>query len=121
MYKEIIETKVMQTIGAYTIVKSAEQTYWDNGKRFGRAQTWYDICLDGGNGDIYESCDKLQAARKRIKELDIRDKKIQCAEIDFTNLPKNGMGSLEKINAFYDSVSTKTLYKIYEEYFGKGK
>lgn len=119
MYKEIIKTENIQTIGDYTIVKSVEQTYWDNGKRFGRADIWYDIYLDGGNGDIYESYDKLQAARKRIKELDIRDKKVQCMQVDFANLPENGMVSLEKINAFYDNISTKTLYKIYEGYFGK--
>lgn len=64
MYKEIKETKVMQTIGAYTIVKSVEQTYWDNGKRFGSADVWYDIYLDGGDGDIVASFDKLNNARK---------------------------------------------------------
>ena len=64
MYKEIIESKVMQTIGAYTIAKSIEQTYWDNGKRFGSADVWYDIYLDGGNGDIVASFDKLNEARK---------------------------------------------------------
>ena len=64
MYKEIEETKVMQTIGAYTIVKSIEQTYWDNGKRYGRTNTWYDICLNGGDGDIVASFDKLNDTRK---------------------------------------------------------
>ena len=68
MYKEIIETKIMQTIGAYTIVKSVEQHYWDNGKRFGRAHTWYDICIDSGDGDIVASYDKLNNAYNWAKE-----------------------------------------------------
>jgi hypothetical protein len=68
MKKEVVETKVMQTIGVYTIVKSVEQTYWDNGKRFGRANIWYDICLDGGDGDIVASYDKLNDARRWAKE-----------------------------------------------------
>ena len=75
MYKKTIKTENIQTLGNYTIVKSVEQTYWDNGKKFGVAQTWYDICLDGGNGDILESYCRLQDARKRIKELDVHDKK----------------------------------------------
>ena len=119
MYKKTIKTENIQTLGNYTIVKSVEQTYWDNGKRFGGADVWYDICLDGGNGDILESYCRLQDARKRIKELDVHDKKTQCMQVDFANSPKNGMGSLEKIIAFYDGISAKTLYKIYEEYFGK--
>ena len=68
MYKEIEETKVMQTIGAYTIIKSVEQEYLDNGKIYGKPQTWYDICLDDGDGDIVYSCDKLNEARKWAKE-----------------------------------------------------
>ena len=36
MYKKIQKTKIIQTIGEYTIIKSVEQTYWDNGERFGK-------------------------------------------------------------------------------------
>ena len=68
MYKKVEGTKVIQTIGAYTIVKSIEQTYWDNGKRFGGAVVWYDIYLGGGDGDIVASFDKLNEARKWAKE-----------------------------------------------------
>lgn len=68
MYKKVEETKTMQTIGEYTIVKSVEQTYWDNGRRFGSADIWYDIYLDEGNGDIAASFDKLNEARKWAKE-----------------------------------------------------
>lgn len=119
MYKEIIRQENIQTLGNYTIVKSVEQTYWDNGRRFGRANTWYDICLDGGNGDIYESYDKLNAAKKRIKELDIYDKKQKCMEVDFENALENNMGTRGEIRKFYDNLSTKMIYKIYEEYYGK--
>ena len=121
MRKEIIKRENIQTIGNYTIVKSVEQTYWDNGKRFGRAATWYDICLDGGNGDIVESYDKLVSAKKRIKEMDIYAKKLECMQMDFCNATKNNMGTLEKIDAFYESLSPKMIYKIHEEYFGKGE
>lgn len=68
MYKEIEETKVMQTIKEYTIVKSVEQNYWDDGTRAGRLHNYYDVCLDGGNGDIIASFDKLNEARKWAKE-----------------------------------------------------
>ena len=68
MYKELIETKIMQTIGAYTIVKSVEQNYWYDGTRAGRMHNHYDVCLDGGNGDIVVSFDKLNEARKWAKE-----------------------------------------------------
>ena len=121
MRKEILETKVMQTIGDYTIVKSVEQTYWDNGKKFGRAKSWYDICLCDGEGDIVDSYYKLRDAKIRAKEMDICDKKVQCMQMDFENLTNNGMGTWEKIHAFYDNISERTLYKIYEEYFGKGE
>lgn len=119
MYKKTIKTENIQTLGNYTIVKSVEQTYWDNGKKFGAAQTWYDICLDGGNGDILESSDKIRTAKRRIKELDILDKRAMCMQIDYANRYGNGLETWEKINAFYDSISTRMLYKIYEEYFGK--
>lgn len=68
MYKQVQETKIIQTIGQYTIAKSIEQTYWDNGVRFGKPQTWYDICLDNGDGDIIASYDKLNSALKWAKE-----------------------------------------------------
>lgn len=68
MYKEIEETKVMQTIGIYTIIKSVEQAYLENGKTFGKPETWYDVCIDDGDGDIVISFDKLNEARKWAKE-----------------------------------------------------
>ena len=68
MYKEIKETKIMQTIGTYTIVKSVEQNYWDDGTRAGVIHNHYDVCLDGGDGDIVASFDKLNEARKWAKE-----------------------------------------------------
>lgn len=64
MYKKVEETKVMQTIGKYTIVKSVEQNYWDDGTRAGRLHNHYDVCLDNEDGDIVYSCDKLNEARK---------------------------------------------------------
>lgn len=118
MYKEIIETKIMQTIGAYTIVKSVEQAYWDNGKRFGTPDVWYDIYLDGGDGDIVASYDKLNDAR-RWARADVEYKKHMCKDVDCQNIPENGLKSIHEVNAFYRNIDGKKLNKIYEEYYGK--
>lgn len=64
MYRKTIESEIKQTIGEYTIVKSVEQIYFDNGVKCGNAKTWYDVCLDNGDGDIVFSCDKSNEARK---------------------------------------------------------
>ena len=118
MRKEIMETKVMQTIGAYTIVKSVEQMYWDDGRRAGRAHIWYDICLDGGNGDIVASYDKLNEARKWARE-DIDYKKRMCKDVDYQNIPENGFKSMREVNSFYRNIDGNKLNKIYYEYYGK--
>ena len=68
MKKEIIKQEIMQTIGDYTIVKSVEQLCLYDGRHFGKKVNWYDVCLDGGNGDIVHSCEKLHAAKKWAKE-----------------------------------------------------
>lgn len=120
MYTKIIETKVMQTIGAYTIVKSKEQMHWDNGKPFGRQQIWYDICLDGGNGDIVISFRKLSEAR-RWARADVEYKKKMCKDVDLQNIPENGFKSIHQINAFYRKIDGEKLNKIYEEYYGGEK
>lgn len=67
MYKEIIEHKLIQTIGQYGIVKTKEQYYLDNGSRFGREYVVYDVCLDNGDGDIVASFNMLKLARKYAK------------------------------------------------------
>ena len=118
MRKEIMETKIMQTIGAYTIVKSTEQMYWDDGRRAGRAHIWYDICLDGGNGDIVASYDKLNEAR-RWARADIEYKKYRCKDVDCQNIPENGFKSIHEVNAFYRTIDGEKLNKIYEEYYGE--
>ena len=67
MYRKTIESEIKQTVGEYTIVKSVEQVYFDNCVKCGNAQTWYDVCLDNGDGDIVFSCDKLSDANKWIR------------------------------------------------------
>jgi hypothetical protein len=118
MYKEVIETKIMQTIGDYTIVKSVEQNYWDDGTRAGRMHNHYDVCLDGGNGDIVASFDKLNEARKWARE-DVKYRKEMCKDVDYQNIPENGFKSMREVNAFYRNIDGKKLNKIYEEYYGK--
>lgn len=116
MRTEILETKIMQTIGAYTIVKSVEQTYWDDGTRAGRVHNHYDICLDGGNGDIVASYSKLNEARRWAKE-DMEYRKHMCKDVDYQNIPDNGFNSIHEVNAFYRKIDGVTLNKIYEEYY----
>lgn len=48
MWKKILESKIMEVIGEYGIVKSKEQEYLPNGSKNGKAKTWYDVCLDEG-------------------------------------------------------------------------
>ena len=66
MYKTIKEVKTVKTIGEYTIVKVKEVICSNNGKYFGLG-IWYDICLDGGEGDIVASFRKLKDAIKWTK------------------------------------------------------
>lgn len=68
MYKIIKENRMLQPIGKYTIVKTVEMMYFDNDEMCGKPKTWYDVCLDNGDGDVVYSCDKLNEARKWAKE-----------------------------------------------------
>ena len=67
MYKEVLEHKTVQIIGQYGIVKTKEQYYLDDGKRFGREHVVYDVCLECGDGDIVASFSMLKLARKWAK------------------------------------------------------
>ncbi len=64
----LISSEIVETIGGYTIVKAKEKMVDVNGKPYGNSQTWYDICLDHGNGDIVASYDNIKGARKWVKE-----------------------------------------------------
>lgn len=66
--RELISTKVVETIGEYTIVKTKETTTYINGKAYGSTCVWYDVCLDNGDGDIVASYDNIKAVRKWAKE-----------------------------------------------------
>lgn len=68
MDKIIKKNKMLQPIGKYTIVRTVEITYFYNDKMHEKSKTWYDVCLDNGDGDIVYSCDKLNEARKWAKE-----------------------------------------------------
>lgn len=68
MYKEIVEHLTVQKIGQYGIVKVKEQKYFDNGKKWGSPNLIYDVCLDGGEGDIVASFYLLKYARQWAKE-----------------------------------------------------
>lgn len=68
MWKKVLESKIIEMVGEYGIVKSKEQNYLSNGAKDGKAKTWYDVCLDGGDGDIVASFNKITEARKWAKE-----------------------------------------------------
>ena len=67
MFRKILESEIKTTIGEFTIVRSVEQVYFDDCKKCGKATTWYDICLDGGDGDIVFSCSDMDMAIEWIK------------------------------------------------------
>ena len=62
MYRKVLESAILHTIGEYTITKSVEQVYFDNGIKCGKPVIWYEACLDGGDGDIVFSCNDLNMA-----------------------------------------------------------
>ena len=67
MEKKVIEVSIVETIGEYGIVKVREETILDNGKVFNH-KTFYDVCLEYGDGDIVASFGKVSEARKWVKE-----------------------------------------------------
>ena len=66
--RELISSEIVETIGEYTIVKTKERMVDANGRPYGPILTWYDICLNNGNGDIVASYDNIKGARKWAKE-----------------------------------------------------
>ena len=67
MYRKVLESEIIKTIGEFTIVKSIEQIYFNDCKKCGKAVTWYDICLDDGDGDIVCSCSDIDTAVEWIE------------------------------------------------------
>lgn len=66
--KRVLSSKIIETIGEYTIVKTKERMLDINCRPYGKVQTWFDVCLDGGDGDIIMSGRILKEARNFIKE-----------------------------------------------------
>lgn len=67
MERKVVDASIVETIGEYGIAKVKEETVWNNGKVFGK-KTFYDVCLEHGEGDIVASFNKLNDARKWAKE-----------------------------------------------------
>ena len=67
MESKIDSAIVVAIIGEYGIVKVKEITVWNNHKMLGR-KTFYDVCLEHGDGDIVASFDNIKEARKWAKE-----------------------------------------------------
>ena len=62
MFRKTLSSEIIKTIGEFTIVKSVEQEYYFDCTKCGPPRTWYDICLDDGDGDIVFSCTDLDMA-----------------------------------------------------------
>lgn len=67
MYRQTIDSSIVETIGEYGIVKYKEKTYFDNGKSFG-THSGYDVALEHGDGDVVASFKYIKDARKWAKE-----------------------------------------------------
>lgn len=67
MENRIVSADLKEKIGEYGIVKVEEETAWYNGKVSGR-KTFYDVCLECGEGDIVASFKYIKDARKWAKE-----------------------------------------------------
>lgn len=67
METRVVEASIVETIGEYGVVKIKEETIWNNGNVFSR-KTFYDVCLEHGDGDIVASFNKLKDARNWAKE-----------------------------------------------------
>lgn len=63
MEREVINCVLVGIIGEYGIVKTKEKIRFNNGVMF-QYKTFYDVCLEQGDGDIVASFDKLSAAKK---------------------------------------------------------
>lgn len=68
MERKVLSSDLVAVIGDYGIIKSREMSVKNNGSIYGKIQTWYDVCLDNGDGDIVASYDNLSNAKKWAKE-----------------------------------------------------
>lgn len=68
MEKEKLSFEVVCQIGDYGIIKCKEKQFYNDRSKTCITETWYDVCLDGGNGDIVASFRGLIEARKWAKE-----------------------------------------------------
>ena len=63
MEKEILSCEIVDIVDEYGIEKTRERVLG-----FGTIHTWYDVCLERGEGDIVASFRTLKEARRWAKE-----------------------------------------------------
>ena len=68
MKRETLRLNLIEVVGEYGIQRCKERDLDYKGEPYGPIYTWYDVCLDGGDGDIVFSSKKLHEARKWAKE-----------------------------------------------------
>ena len=113
MYRDIIDAKVIDTIGQYTIVRVDCQYFYNNGTKANKT-TSYDVCLDGGDGDIVFSSEQYLQSYQWALDDTIQD----CMNVDVANIPENGFESKDEVTQYYYEITDDELNRIYNEYFG---
>ena len=67
MEKRIILSAVVYTNEKYGVVKCKERWCANDGKFISKVETWYDVCLEKGNGDIVASFKTMKEAKQYIR------------------------------------------------------
>ena len=65
---EKLSFKLVCKIGKYGIFQCKERKLDNNGKPYGKTETWYDVCLNSGDGDIVASFGGVREAKKWAKD-----------------------------------------------------
>ena len=68
MDRYVISCELVAMTKKYGILKSKEKSLDSQGRPYGPVQTWYDVCLECGEGDIVASFGNLRAATRWVKE-----------------------------------------------------
>lgn len=68
MDKEKLGFEFVCRVGDYGIIKCKEKKLDNSGRQYGKIKTWYDVCLDNGDGDIVASFGGVKEAKKWAKE-----------------------------------------------------
>lgn len=63
-YTKTLNSKLMSIINGLGVIRCEEKRVDWNGKTYGHAIVWYDVCEENGEGDTIESFKTLKSAEK---------------------------------------------------------